>query len=124
MNRFGKKAGVMGVVLLALALLPVIVAVIFLPTLPETVPMKIDAAGKVLREGKNYELLFAPALCFVLSIATYMSAAKQARTQDNATMASLTCERYLRNGIITAVVLNLATAYLFFMVLTGKGIGF
>lgn len=39
-------------------------------------------------------------------------------------MARLTYERFVRNGMVTAVVLNLANAYLLIMVMTGRGYGF
>ena len=34
----------------------------------------------------------------------------------------LPAERFLRNGIVTGVVLNLANAYMFYAALTGHGL--
>ena len=58
-------------------------------------------------------------------MATLGSAFKQANLQkDSKVMACLTYERFVRNGMVTAVVLNLANAYLLIMVMTGRGYGF
>lgn len=117
MFNYGKRAGIMGALLLVLAVIPVMVAIMVVPGLPDLVPMKVGAAGEVLREGSRFELLVAPALCFVLSLATYASAGKQARAQKGEAASRFTAERYLRNGLVTAVVLNIANAYLFSLVL-------
>ena len=123
MFRYGTRAGVMGIALIILALIPLVGAALIIPGLPESVPMKIAASGEVLRTGSRLELLVAPVLCFLLSVATIGSARKQAEPHGASAMAQSIYERFLRNGLITAVVLNLASAYLFYMVVTGRGIG-
>lgn len=123
--RYGKKGGVMAIFLLVFAVIPILLAIIYVPQMADQVPTKVNAAGEVLRWGSRYEMLVAPALCFLLSVATLGSAFKQANLQkDSKVMARLTYERFVRNGMVTAVVLNLANAYLLIMVMTGRGYGF
>ena len=124
MFKYGKKAGIMSIVLAALAIIPLLVVMYFIPQLPESVPMEFSA-GVATRFSNRYELLLVPAFAFLLCMATYMSAGKQARAHEEESEAAavLTAERYLRNGIVTGVVLNLANAYLVYMAVTGSALG-
>ena len=124
MFKYGKKAGIMSIVLAALAIIPLLVVMYFIPQLPESVPMEFSA-GVATRFSNRYELLLVPAFAFLLCMATYMSAGKQARAHEEESEAAavLTAERYLRNGIVTGVVLNLANAYLAYMAVTGSAPG-
>ncbi|WP_085830057.1 DUF1648 domain-containing protein [Collinsella vaginalis] len=126
MFRYGTRGGVMFIALVVLALIPLVTAAVVVPGLADSVPMKIAADGEVLRYGSRFELLMLPALCTLLGLATAGSAGKQARERkgESEVTARMTYERYLRNGLVTAVVLNAANAYLFYMVLSGHGIGF
>lgn len=121
MFKYGKKAGIMSIVLAALAIIPLLVVMYFIPQLPESVPMEFSA-GVATRFSNRYELLLVPAFAFLLCMATYMSAGKQARAheEESESAAVFTAERYLRNGIVTGVVLNLANAYLLYMAVTGS----
>ena len=114
----------MSIVLAALAIIPLLVVMYFIPQLPESVPMEFSA-GVATRFSNRYELLLVPAFAFLLCMATYMSAGKQARAHEEESEAAavLTAERYLRNGIVTGVVLNLANAYLVYMAVTGSAPG-
>jgi len=116
MFKYGKKAGIMSIVLIVLAVVPLITAAIFVPQMPEQVAMRIAQSGEVMRWGSRFAVL--------LGLATYMSAGKQARAHeiDSPAMAVVTAERFLRNGIVTGVVLNLANAYMFYAALTGHGL--
>ena len=124
--RYGKKAGYLSVALLVLAVLPLVVASLTVPAMASEVPMKIAADGEVLRYGSRFELLLAPGLCLLLSLATLASARKQAGLQGapESLAARAVYTRYARNGVVTAVVLNVVSAYLIGMVLTGHGLGF
>ena len=124
MFKYGKKAGIMSIVLAALAIIPLLVVMYFIPQLPESVPMEFSA-GVATRFSNRFELLLVPAFAFLLCMATYMSAGKQARAHEEESEAAavLTAERYLRNGIVTGVVLNLANAYLVYMAVTGSALG-
>ena len=124
MFKYGKKAGILSIVLAALAIIPVLVVMYFIPQLPESVPMEFSA-GVATRFSNRYELLLVPAFAFLLCMATYMSAGKQARAHEEESEAAavLTAERYLRNGVVTGVVLNLANAYLVYMAVTGSAPG-
>lgn len=125
MSQFGKKAQVLGIVLIVLAIIPVATAIVCLPQMPEVIPMKFDAAGEVVRSSTRFEMLIVPILATLLCLATYMSAGKQARAhaEESEAMARMTAERYLRNGVVTGVVLNLANAYMMYVALTGAGLG-
>ena len=85
----------------------------------------VDPAGDVTRWGKSYELLALPVLNLLLSVATYFTAGRQAKNNEgSAVMARLTCERYLRNGCITGVFLNVINVYFMYSAITGTGFGF
>ena len=123
---YGRRAGVMSVILVVLAIVPALVALSFWPGLPERVAMKVSAAGEVERWGTKFELLVVPALCFAFSLAAYANAGKQAREHagESEGVVRSVCERYLRNGLVIAVVLNLANVYVYYMAITGHGLGF
>lgn len=114
----------MSIVLIVLAVVPLITAAIFVPQMPEQVAMRIAQSGEVVRWGSRYEMFVVPVFAVLLGLATYMSAGKQARAHeiDSPAMAVVTAERFLRNGIVTGVVLNLANAYMFYAALTGHGL--
>ena len=112
MFKYGKKAGYMGIALLVLAVIPLVVAACVIPNIGPEVATKFNAVGEVTRWGKSYELLALPVLNLLLSVATYFTAGRQAKNnEDSAVMARLACERYLRNGCITGVFLNVINVY-------------
>ena len=76
--------------------------------------------------GVNYTPLLAlPVLNLLLSVATYFTAGRQAKNNDDsAAMARIVCERYLRNGCITGVFLNVINVYFMYSAITGTGFGF
>lgn len=124
MFKYGKKAGRMGVALLVLAVIPLVVAACVIPNIGSEVATKFNAAGEATRWGQSYELLALPVLNLLLGIATYFTAGRQAgRVDDSAAMARIVCERYLRNGCITAVFLNVVNIYFMFTAVTGTGLG-
>ena len=105
MFKYGKKAGYMGIALLVLAVLPLVVAACVLPNIGPEVATKFNAAGE-------------------LGVATYFTAGRQAKNNDDsAVMARLTCERYLRNGCVTGVFLNVINVYFMYSAITGTGFG-
>ena len=107
MFKYGKKAGYMGIALLVLAVIPLVVAACVIHNIGPEVATKFNAAGEATRWGKSYELLALPVLNLLLSVATYFTAGRQAKNNDDsAAMARIVCERYLRNGCITGVFLN------------------
>ena len=70
-------------------------------------------------------LLALPVLNLLLSVATYFTAGRQAKNNDDsAAMARIVCERYLRNGCITGVFLNVINVYFMYSAITGTGFGF
>ena len=111
MFKYGKKAGYMGIALLVLAVIPLVVAACVIPNIGPEVATKFNAAGEVTRWGKSYELLALPVLNLLLSVATYFT-------------ARIVCERYLRNGCITGVFLNVINVYFMYSAITGTGFGF
>lgn len=125
MFKYGQKAGRMGVALLVLAVIPLVVAAFVVPNVGPEVATKFNAAGEATRWGASYELLVLPILTLLLSLATYATAGRQAkRTDDSAAMARIVCERYLRNGLVTAVFLNVVNVYFMFTAVTGTGLPF
>ena len=76
------------------------------------------------RWGKSYELLALPVLNLLLGVATYFTAGRQAKNnEESAAMARIVCERYLRNGCITGVFLNVINVYFIYSAITGTGFG-
>ena len=126
MFRFGKKNGYLAIALLVLGVIPVLVAIFVVPQLPESIPTKFDAAGEVVRWGSRLDTLFVPVLCFLLSIATYVSGRRQATAQavESEILAEQGFGRFMRNGLVTAVILNVANAYFMYTALTGTGLPF
>ena len=124
MFKYGKKAGYMGIALLVLAVIPLVVAACVIPNIGSEVATKFNAAGEATRWGKSYELLALPVLNLLLGVATYFTAGRQAKNNDDsAVMARLTCERYLRNGCVTGVFLNVINVYFMYSAITGTGFG-
>ena len=73
----------------------------------------------------HWWLLALPVLNLLLSVATYFTAGRQAKNNgDSAAMARIVCERYLRNGCITGVFLNVINVYFMYSAITGTGFGF
>lgn len=125
MFKYGKKAGYMGVALLVLAVIPLVIAAFVVPNLGSEVATKFNAAGEATRWGSSYELLALPILNLLLGIATYFTAGRQARnTDDSEAMARIVCQRYLRNGVVTAVFLNVVNIYFMYTAIAGTGLGF
>ncbi|MDY2777160.1 MAG: DUF1648 domain-containing protein [Collinsella sp.] len=124
MFKYGRKSGLMSVALIVLSVIPIVTAIFFLPQMPEAVPIKFNAAGEAVRWSSHIEMMIAPGLTLLLGLASYVTAGRQARSHEGESdaMARLTAERFLRNGLVTAVVLNLANAYIFYTALTGHSI--
>lgn len=115
MFRYGKRAGYMAIVLLALAAVPLVVAAFVVPGLPETVPVGIAGFGEGAGEGSRFEMLLVPALCLLVGVLTFLTAWRRASAVDDSTaMARLTAERFLRSGILTAAILAGLSLYLLF----------
>lgn len=86
----------MGIALLVLAVIPLVVAACVIPNIGPEVATKFNAAGEATRWGKSYELLALPVLNLLLSVATYFTAGRQAKTTMtpppwHASCASATC---------------------------------
>ena len=125
MFKYGRKAGRMGVALLVLAVLPLVIAAFVIPNVGPEVATKFDAAGEVTRWSPSYELLALPVVTFLLGLAIYASAGRQAKINgDSAAMARIVCERYLRNGLVSSVFLNVVNAYCVFTAVAGTGLPF
>ena len=121
MFSYGKSAGMKALLALMIAFVPVLMVLMAFPELGDQVPMKVNAAGEVLKG----ELLFLPVMGFMLSAATVAMGLKQARKYgDDLTMATITFTRAGRNAIVQGVVFVAATGILLYGALSGHGIGF
>lgn len=122
MFKFGTKTGVLGIVAVVLAIIPILTVLVFLPQLGDTVPMRFDAAGEVTRWASKYELFIAPTLSLALVLGTVFSAFQQSAKFDaKDPMAGITFARYIRNGVIVGVIMNVASAYILFTAVSGHG---
>ena len=114
--RYGRHAGLMGVALAVLAVAPLAVAAAIMVQLPDQVPMGFAPGGAVTRYGSRLEVLLVPAVCLVLAVGTLVRAHREGRLHaDSPTMAELAVCRILRNGLITAVILFAAAAYVCYL---------
>ena len=95
MFKYGKKAGYMGIALLVLAVIPLVVAAFVIPNIGPEVATKFNAAGEVTRWGKSYELLALPVLNLLLSVATYFTAGRQAKNNEDSAVMARHCVRAL-----------------------------
>ena len=121
MFKYGKKAGYLGIATIVLALIPVVIALVLVPGLPDEVPMRFDATGAVTRYGSKFEMLIPAAMSVAFGFGIYVQTARKAaeHAMDSMAMAVGLAERFLRSGVITTAVINVANAYLLYMVLTG-----
>lgn len=125
MFRYGKQQGMRAVGALILALIPLLMVYVFLPQLGSEIPMKVSASGEVLRYGSMWDLLFVPALGFVLCGATIATGLKQAgKYVDEPNMAKITFARSVRNALVQNVVFIVATGIILYGAVSGHGIGF
>ena len=116
MFKYGRKAGWLGVATIVLALIPVVIAVVVVPGLPESMPMRFDAAGEVTRWGSRYELLVPPVMSVAFGFGIYVQTMRKAadHARDSLSMAQVTAERFLRSGVITTAVINAANIYMLY----------
>lgn len=120
MFRYGKTNGYLAILLIALGVLPVVLAAILVPQMADSIPTQFDAAGNVTRWGSRFDLLYVPALCFLLSAGTCLTAFRQARLSDDShAIAAMTFRRYVRNGLVTSVIINVLNAYMMISAMTG-----
>ena len=96
--RYGKKGGVMAIFLLVLAVIPILLAIIYVPQMADQVPTKVNAAGEVLRWGSRYEMLVAPALCFLLSVGRSAKRAIRCDSPSSSTGPSTSTARCSKEG--------------------------
>ena len=123
---FGKKESAMAVAALVLAVVPMLIAMVYIPQMADQVAMKFAENGEVARWGSKYELLMAPALAVALGIGNVVIGLHQAQkiARGDKVMAKVTFGRYVRNALVLCVVLLIATVYLFHAAITGVGVGF
>lgn len=117
MFKYSKTAGYLSIGAIALAVLPVIVAIIVIPDLPDSVPMNF--AGD--RWGSKFELLIPPVLALAFGLGIYLQTARKAadHARDSMTMAITTAERFMRNAVVTTAAIDIAFAWLLYGVMTG-----
>ena len=123
---FGKKEGAMAVAAIIVAVVPMLIAMAYIPQMADQVAMKFAENGEVARWGSKYELLMAPALAVALGIGNVVIGLHQAQkiAKSDQTMAKVAFGRYTRNALVLGVVLLVATVYLFHAAITGVGVGF
>lgn len=123
MFSFGKQNGMKAMLALLLAFIPLIVVLMLYPQLGDQVPMKVGAAGEVLRWGSKWELLLIPAFGFLLAGATIAMGLKNAKSyQDDANLALITFQRATRNAIVQGIVFIVATGVILYGVYSGGGL--
>lgn len=124
-KEYGDRAGWFSIALVVLACVSLVATLIVFPSLGDQVAMRFDSAGNVTRWGSRFEVFLLPVLNLVFSLAAYWGAGKQAGAiRDSRVSAQLTVVRYLRNGIVTSIILNLVDVYILFTAITGTGFAF
>lgn len=120
MFRYGKTNGYLAIALLVLGILPIVLALFIVPQLPDTIATQFDSAGNATRWMSRTDLIYVPVLCLLLSGATCLTAFRQARLSlDSEVVAGLTFRRYIRNGLVTSVIINVLNGYMMFSAATG-----
>lgn len=122
---YGKKESTMVIATIVLAIVPILITLAFFPQLGDQVAMRFSGAGEVTRWGSKYEVLLAPVLALALGFGTIIMGLRQAQKfgDSDPLMARLTFKRYMRNGIVTGVIMLAASIYLLYAAMTGHGFG-
>ena len=122
---YGKKESTMVIATIVLAILPILITLAFFPQLSDQVAMRFNGAGEVTRWGSKYEVLMAPVLALALGFGTIIMGLRQAQKfkGSDPLMERLTFKRYMRNGIVTGVIMLAASIYLLYAAMTGHGFG-
>lgn len=114
----------LGIALLVTCGDPLVVAACVIPNIGPEVATKFNAAGEATALGQELRAAGVAGAQSLLSVATYFTAGRQAKNNDDsAAMARIVCERYLRNGCITGVFLNVINVYFMYSAITGMGFG-
>lgn len=117
----------MTIALIAIALVPLLVTFVCVPQMPDMVPTRFGAGGEVLRYSNRMETFFLPAIGVFLAAASYLTARRQADAQaadGSEAAAELTYARLVRNGIVTGVIIGVASIYFTVAALLGTGLPF
>ena len=115
MFKYSQKAGILSIAALVLAVLPLIIAVIVIPGLPESVPM---GTGANVRWGSRFELFIAPVMAIAVGLGIYLQTSRKAaeHAKSSMAMAVATAERFMRNAVFTVAAIDVAGIYLLFTV--------
>ena len=123
MFQYGRVNGYLTIALVALGIIPLVIAFVTVPQMPDTVAMAFDTAGKATRYASRYQVFLVPAVSLLLSIATIITGRRSARANaDSAAASELVYRRSLRNGIVMDVILLFATIYIIVTAFLGSGL--
>ena len=121
MFKYGRTNGIMAIALTVLSFIPLIELVVLLPQIPETVVIGFNAAADTARTGTRWHLVLLPLICLALGAASLLSAYRRSGADGaSPAIAQLTFRRYVRSGLVAAVIFNVANIYLMAMALTGQ----
>ena len=124
MFKYGRTNGIMAIALTVLSFIPLIELVVLLPQIPETVVIGFNAAADTARTGTRghlVHLVLLPLICLALGAASLLSAYRRSGADGaSPAIAQLTFRRYVRSGLVAAVIFNVANIYLMAMALTGQ----
>ena len=122
MFRYGRMSGYMGIGVIVLSALPLVVAAVMLPQMPDVVPMGFNSAGEVTTYEAKYLLLFLPVIGFLLGVGSIATAQRRAaQVDDSDILRTMTYQKIVKSGLFTAILINVLNAYLFFSSYTGIG---
>lgn len=119
--RYGHKNAVMSFAVIILALIPALMVAAVYFQLPETIATNIDAAGEVTRWSGRWTVALVPILNIGIAVGSMARAYQMARLQDEETAAELTFRRFVRMGLVSVVILNIANLFMLYMALSGAG---
>lgn len=123
--KYGKKAGYMSIALIVVAIVPLIAILAAMPSMPAQIATRFNAAGKVIGRSDRVSAFLVPGAALIFGFAMLWNAFNQARNiRDSKTVAANVCQRYLRSGIVTMVILNLVNLYVIWCALTETGFSF
>lgn len=119
--KYGHKNAVMAFAVIILGIIPLLMVAAVFFQLPETIATNIDSAGEVTRWGGRWTIWLVPLINVGIAVGSMSRAFQMARLQDEEFAAEVTFRRFVRMGLVSAVILNVANLFMLYMALRGAG---
>ena len=122
MFRYGKRNGYLTIALIALAIVPILIALFVIPQMPDEVPMAFGADGAPTRFASRYQLLLVPGVAALLGLVSVVLARRQAEQEPaSGAVAQIVYFRHVRSAVLTELLLFSCTIYILVTAYLGTG---